>query len=328
MKRFAIGVDLGGTNLRVAAVDDAGVLLDRISLATRSQQQREAVIREMCDSIVALRSKLPPAEQLVGIGVGVPGIIYVATGTLRQSPNLPGWENFPVRQELEQALGTRVLLDNDANVAALGELWLGAGRETSSLCMLTLGTGVGGGLIFDGKIWRGFLGFAGEVGHIVVAENGIPCPCGGAGCLETETSASAIVRKARQLLQDKKTPGLAQAISAGRELTAELVFETALAGDDSCREVLASVGRYLGIGLAGLVNSLNLPLYVIGGGAAAAWDLFSPAMFAELRRRSYIFCEGATRVEKAVLGGDAGLYGAARLAFLCESGPGELPEAG
>ena len=312
MKRFAIGVDLGGTNLRVAAVDDAGALLDKLTLATRSREPRESVVREMGEAIQALREKLAGVGQLAGIGVGVPGIIYMETGTLRQSPNLPGWENFPVRQEIESLLGTRVWLDNDANVAALGEFWLGAGKAHRSLCMVTLGTGVGGGLILNGKIWRGFLGFAGEVGHIAVAENGARCACGGQGCLESESSSSAIVRKAREALADGLSPALMQ---PGRELTSELVFESAQAGDAACQAILQSAGRYLGIALAGLVNTLNLPLYVVGGGVAEAWELFSPSMFEELRNHSYVFCEGATLVEKAFLKGDAGLYGAAYLAL-------------
>ena len=318
MKRFAIGVDLGGTNLRVAAVDDTGTMLDKLTLATRSGGPRESVIREMCEAIQTLRTKLAGTGQMAGIGVGVPGIIYMETGTLRQSPNLPGWENFPVRREIESVLGTPVCLDNDANVAALGEFWLGAGKGRGSLCMVTLGTGVGGGLILDGRIWHGFLGFAGELGHIVVSENGARCACGGQGCLESEASASAIVqkaRKAREALAGGRSPALSRSVQEGRELTAQLVFESAQSGDAACRAILESLGRYLGIALAGLVNTLNLPLYVIGGGVAAAWDLFSPAMFEELRRRSYVFCEGSTLVEKALLKGDAGLYGAAYLAL-------------
>ena len=315
MKRFAIGVDLGGTNLRVAAVDDTGALLDKLTLATRSREPRESVVRDMREAIQALREKLADVGALSGIGVGVPGIIYMETGTLRQSPNLPGWEGFPVRQEIEQLLGARVWLDNDANVAALGEFWLGAGKGQRSLCMVTLGTGVGGGLILDGKIWRGFLGFAGEVGHIVVSESGARCACGGQGCLESESSASAIVRKARKALTEGRSPALSRGMQQGREVTSEMVFESAQAGDAACQAILQSAGRYLGSALAGLVNTLNLPLYVIGGGVAAAWDLFSPAMFEELRNRSYVFCEGATLVEKALLKGDAGLYGAACLAL-------------
>jgi glucokinase len=315
MKRFAIGVDLGGTNLRVAAVNESGLLLDKLSLATRSRDPRESVIREMCEAIQSLQAKHAGVGELAGIGVGVPGILYQETGTLRESPNLSGWESFPVRQEIESLLGARICLDNDANAAALGELWLGAGKGHSSFCMLTLGTGVGGGLIFDGKIWRGFLGFAGELGHVAVRDNGDPCACGSQGCLESECSASAIVRKAREVLADRRSPALSRAVQEGRELTSEFVFEAAQSGDAACQEILESAGRYLGIALASLVNTLNLPLYVIGGGVAAAWELFSPAMFEELRRRSYVFCEGSTRVERAILGADAGLYGAAWLAL-------------
>lgn len=315
MRRFAIGVDLGGTNLRVAAVDDAGALLEKVSLATRSGEPREEVIRQMCRAIQAVRAKLAEAGHLTGVGVGVPGIIYMETGTLRQSPNLPGWEDFPVRREIESLLGTPIWLDNDANVAALGEFWLGAGKGSRSLCMVTLGTGVGGGLILDGKIWHGFLGMAGELGHVVVSESGSRCACGGQGCLETESSAGAIVRKAGETLAQGRGLLLQRTGREGRELTSEVVHEAAQAGDPDCRAILESAGRYLGIALAGLVNSLNLPLYVIGGGAAAAWDLFSPPMFDELQRRSFVFREGSTRVEKAFLQGDAGLFGAAYLAL-------------
>ena len=315
VKRFAISADLGGTNLRVAVVEESGKLLEKVFLPTRVAQGRERVIRDLCAAVREMAEKFQGQGSLAGIGIGIPGIIYLETGTLRQSPNLPGWENYPVRDEIESLLRVRVLLDNDANVAALGEQWLGAGRDVASLCMLTLGTGVGGGLVLDGKIWHGFLGMAGELGHIVVAENGVACPCGGRGCLETEASASAVVRKARDLLAAGKSPALAQACQSATVLTAELVYETASAGDAACRAVFESVGRYLGIGLAGLINSLNLPLYVIGGGAAGAWELFAPAMLGALRERSYIFCEGRTRVEKSILEGDAGLYGAAYRVF-------------
>jgi glucokinase len=327
VSRFAIGVDLGGTNLRIAAIEESGRLLEKVSFSVRALAGRDEVIEELCRAVRDLSGKYEEHASLAGVGVGVPGIIYVQTGMLRQSPNLPGWENFPVRDAIASRLGGRtgapgeapgevnVLLDNDANLAALGEKWLGAGRDVTSLCLLTLGTGVGGGLIFDGKIWRGFLGMAGEVGHIVVAENGVHCGCGGSGCLETEASATAIVRKAEQLLASSRSPALVEAKQRESSLTAHLVYQVAKDGDPACREILESFGRYLGLGLAGLVNLLNLPLYVIGGGVVEAWDLFAPAMFAELRRRSYIFAEGSTRIERSLLGGDAGLYGAARLAF-------------
>ncbi|MCH7978232.1 MAG: ROK family protein [Acidobacteria bacterium] len=313
MKRFSVGADLGGTNLRIAAVDESGKIFEKISLATRAQQGRDTVVRELCRAIRELTQKQEGAGSFAGIGVGIPGIIYLKTGTVRQSPNLPGWENYPVRDEIESLLGVRVFLENDANVAALGEKWIGLGRDVNSLCMLTLGTGVGGGVVLDGKIWHGFLGMAGELGHIVVAENGVACSCGGHGCLETEASATAIVRKGEEAVAAGRSPALAEARSKAAKLTARMIYETAKAGDAASKAIFESVGRYLGIGIAGLTNALNLPLYVIGGGAAASWDLFAPAMMEEARKRSFIFREGSTRIERAVLKGDAGLCGAAYL---------------
>ena len=313
MKRFSVGADLGGTNLRIAAVDESGKIFEKISLATRAQQGRDTVVRELCRAIRELTQKQEGAGSFAGIGVGIPGIIYLKTGTVRQSPNLPGWENYPVRDEIESLLGVRVFLENDANVAALGEKWIGLGRDVNSLCMLTLGTGVGGGVVLDGKIWHGFLGMAGELGHIVVAENGVACSCGGHGCLETEASATAIVRKGEEAVAAGRSPALAEARSKAAKLTARMIYETAKAGDAASKAIFESVGRHLGIGIAGLSNTLNLPLYVIGGGAAASWDLFAPAMMEEARKRSFIFREGSTRIERAVLKGDAGLCGAAYL---------------
>lgn len=313
MERFAVGADLGGTNLRVAAVSQSGAILEKIALKTLPQQGRAAIVRELAEAVRALVKKQEGDRELAGIGIGVPGIIYLKTGMLRQSPNLPGWENYPVRAEIESLVGSSVYLENDANVAALGEKWLGCGRSEDSLCMLTLGTGVGGGVVLDGKILHGFLGMAGELGHIVVAENGLPCGCGGQGCLETEASATTVVRRAGELLAAKGSDALAEAVRDGSELTAKLVYEVAEAGDAACRAIFTSIGRYLGIGLAGLVNALNLPLYVLGGGVANAWDLFAPTMMEEARRRSFIFREGSTRIEKSVLKGDAGLLGAAHV---------------
>lgn len=315
MKRLAIGVDLGGTNLRIAAVGESGRLLEKKSIAMRTLSDRDAVIEELCRSVRLLSAKYAAQGALAGVGVGVPGILYAETGTLRQSPNLPGWENFAVYDAIQSRLGVEVFLDNDANAAALGEHWLGAGRDVSSLCLLTLGTGVGGGLVLDGRVWRGFLGMAGEVGHINVAADGVPCGCGSRGCLETEASATAVVRKAKALATTGSSSALASAMQKGSQLNAQLVAQTALAGDAGCLEIYAAVGRYLGRGLAMLVNTLNLPLYLLGGGVAEAWPLFETAMVEELRRRSYVFAEGSTRLQPALLGAEAGLYGAAYLAL-------------
>ena len=316
---FAVGVDLGGTNLRIAAVSERGKLLEKVTTETRVARPRDEVIAEMCRAIQRLEKARKAVGQLAGVGVGVPGIIDLRSGTLRESPNLPGWEDYPVREEIERRLGTRVLLENDANAAALGEKWLGAGREVDDLCMLTLGTGVGGGIVLGGRIWHGMTGMAGELGHINVEPEGPRCGCGSRGCLEQFASATAIERMAREAAAGGGAPALAR-VAAKRGFSSETVCQLAEAGDGAAQEIFGRVGRALGIVLAGLINTFNLPMYVIGGGVAEAWEMFSPAMFDEVRRRSFVYAatstgKNATVITHARLGSDAGLYGAARLAM-------------
>jgi glucokinase len=204
---------------------------------------------------------------------------------------------------MSRRVGAPVILENDANAAALGEKWIGAGCDVDDLVLLTLGTGVGGGIISGGKVLRGALGMAGELGHITVVPNGNPCGCGNRGCVEKHASATAITAMARLL-------GL------GDRLTAKEVYDLAIAGNEKARSIFVSMGEALGITLAMLVNTFNFPLYLLGGGVIAAWDLFAPAMIEETRRRSYTFRTTETRIEKAALGNEAGLYGAAFLPWM------------
>src|SRR5208283_3294773 len=207
MKNFAIGVDLGGTNLRIAAVDDQGTLVEKVTLGTKVSLGRDHVIDDMCEAIEHVLEKYRNSATLLGIGIGVPGIIDMQSGLLRESPNLPGWADYPVRAEIERRLKTIVILENDANVAALGEKWLGAAKDFSDMAMLTLGTGVGGGLVLGGAIWRGANGMAGEFGHTTVEPEGHPCGCGNRGCLEQYASATAVVRMERETIAKAKNDG-------------------------------------------------------------------------------------------------------------------------
>jgi glucokinase len=341
MKKFSIGVDLGGTNLRIAAVDEVGTLVEKVTLGTKVSLGRDHVIDDMCNAIQSVSEKYKDSGPLQGIGIGVPGIIDMRTGLLLESPNLPGWADYPVRAEIERRLKTIVILENDANVAALGEQWLGAAKDFSDMTMLTLGTGVGGGLVLGGKIWHGANGMAGEYGHATVEPDGQPCGCGNRGCLEQYASATAVVRMARETVAANSASTLARSANSDAEFSAKSIYNLAIQGDEDARRIYRKVGRCLGIMLATLVNSLNLPIYVIGGGVAGAWNAFSPAIFEELRRRSYVYAataphdpsaskEGASAVVKAgpgpktiitraLLGSDAGLYGAARLPMIAEA---------
>ena len=349
MHNFAIGVDLGGTNLRIAVVDELGYLIEKVTLGSKVSPRREQVIDAMCDAIQRLAEKYQSSAALLGIGIGVAGIIDLHTGHVRESPNLPGWADYPVHAEIERRLHTRVILENDANAAALGEQWLGAARNFPDMAMITLGTGVGGALVLGGKIFHGMTGMAGEFGHTTIEPEGNPCACGNRGCLEQYASATAVVRMAKEAIASRGAPALAIAAQSDAEFNAESVYNLAIQGDEDALRIFRRVGRALGIALATVVNSLNLPMHVIGGGVSSAWEVFSPAIFQELRQRSMVYAatappdplatgQGAsarldpssdrkTIITRALLGSDAGLYGAARLPMIAETnGQSGFPE--
>lgn len=323
MRAFSIGVDLGGTNLRIAALTPAGERLETIALPTRLKAGPQAVMDDMAGACRQLIEKYGSQGELLGVGVGSPGPLELPLGVLHHPPNLPGFDGLNLRGELERRLRRPVQVDSDANLAAYGEFLLGAGctYASRSLIMLTLGTGVGAGIILDGAIWHGMQGAAGESGHGPLDPTGPACPCGARGCLEMYASATAIVRRAHELGIGEKDPA---GNGTGAALSASAVARLAEAGDTRALQVFDEVGRALGLSLAHLINALDLPLYVVGGGAAAAWPLFAPRMFATVQEMSYVyrmsmprdpgvFEAGKTHIAPAQLGSDAGLLGAALL---------------
>ena len=301
MAEYSIGLDLGGTNLRAAAVTRSGEILDRISGTTDLHEGREAVIGDMVQSIQELKARCG-VNRLAGVGIGVPGFIQMKEGIILNSNNLPQFDGFAVRDAIERRLGTPIFLENDANAAALGEKWIGAGRDVDDLVLLTLGTGIGGGIVANGRIVHGFVGMAGEIGHITVVPNGNPCGCGNNGCLEKHASATAIISMARLL-------------ALGDDLTSEQIYKLAVGGNEKAQMIFRAFGVAVGTALATLINIFNFPLYLLSGGVLGACDQFAPAMLAEVERRSFTFRNTKTRLEKAQLGKDAGLFGAAYLPF-------------
>src|SRR5690348_17020052 len=290
MADYTIGMDLGGTNLRAAAIDKAGRMLDKISGVTNFAEGREAVLGDIVAAISKMREKHGPAG-LAGIGVGVPGFIRMKEGLISNSNNLPYLENFPIRDEISRRLGSFVILENDANAAALGEKWMGAGREVDDLVLLTLGTGIGGGIIAGGRVIRGFTGMGGELGHIVAVPNGNPCGCGSQGCVEKHASATAVTAMAR-LMQ------------LGENLSSKEVYDLAHRTDPiggKAREIWRVMGESLGSTLALLINTFNFPLYLLSGGMLPAWEFFGPPMMGAVERQSatYRLTKPNTRIEKA-----------------------------
>ena len=321
---LTIGVDLGGTSLRIAAYAPGTGVLDSISLRTRLEAGPLAVVDDMCAAILKLIDQHSIARDFAGIGVGSPGPLELPAGRLHHPPNLPGWDGFPLLTEMEKRLQRPVAIESDANAAVLAEYELGLGKQLGieSMCMLTLGTGVGNGIILDGKLWHGSTGMGGEAGHMTIYPDGALCGCGNNGCLEACASATAVVNAAERLIAAGKAPGLAR-LKKKLSLTAENLADAARQGDADARHIYGETGRTLGISLAGLINILNLPLYVVGGGVANSWDLLSPVMFEELERRSYVYAltapgrvasagmpGGGTQVLPAKLGAEAGLLGA------------------
>ncbi|MGQ0541430.1 MAG: ROK family protein [Blastocatellia bacterium] len=314
MNRIALAADLGGTNLRVAAIAADGSILAR----ARTETPKSGGAEEIVDAIVGLavdcRDQVAGQGEIVSFGLAVPAVLNTAEGKIHTSPNLPVMNGLHLSKAIGEKLNIPVVLENDATAAAIGEQWLGASRGYRNSICVTLGTGVGGGIILDGKPLRGVDGTAGEIGHICVEPFGVPCGCGSIGCLEQYSSASAIVRQANELFTKHPTSKL----RLDSDLTPKEVFEAGNAGDPLAIEVFRTVGFYLGIALAGLVNVLNPEVIVIGGGASAGWELFIPETKSQIMKRA--FQQPAERVKLLIaeLGDDAGILGASHLALMME----------
>src|SRR5262245_14686178 len=234
-------------------------MLEKHGSPTHIERGRDALIEAIAGGIQEDARK-HSGEKLLGIGIGVPGFILLEKGIITKSPNLPGLENFPMRDVLEERLGCAVILENDANAAALGEKWQGAGRSVDDLVLLTLGTGIGGGVISEGRVVHGYLGMAGELGHITVTpHDGAACGCGNFGCMEAHASATAIVRMAEEIVHANRSPALARYEG---KMTSALVYEAASEGDAEARGIFERMGRALGLGLSMLINTFNFPLYL------------------------------------------------------------------
>ena len=311
MDELVLAGDLGGTNLRIAAVDSAG----RLPYRAEAETPRHLDAVKIVDAVVRLaaecRSAIGSDWDVRGFGLAVPAIFHSNEGKIVSSPNLPELNGFDLSGELTEKLGLKVTLENDATAAAIGEHWLGASRGFDSSICVTLGTGVGGGIILNGEPVRGPDGTAGEVGHICVEPLGAACGCGSVGCLEQYSSATAITRMANELMSQFPESELARK----ETFDALTVYELGVAGDQLCLEVFRRAGVYLGIALSGLINVLNPEVIVLGGGAAEGWELFIGHVRAEIKKRAFQQPAERARIVRAALGGDAGIIGAARLAF-------------
>ena len=292
-QQLTFGVDLGGTSTRVGLYDASMQLLASSAIPTRVASGPQACVEEIADVIrgVARQGGVRDLDEILGIGIGSPGPMNLRTGVLGLLPNLPGWDNFPLRDALSIASGMPVVLESDANAAAIAEWKLGAAKSSrfSSMAMITLGTGVGSGLILDGKVWHGRFGMGGEVGHATVDPEGLLCGCGSRGCLEMYASANGVMRLALEAVTRGDGSNALRALVEAKNGFTPLEIALLAQTDSSARDVFARLGHCLGIGIANLINTLDLPLIVVGGGVASSWKLFSPAMFASIRKYSVVY---------------------------------------
>ena len=312
---FVFAADLGGTHLRAAIVDESGRIHFRLKQPTPRADSADEIVRSLvsafreCEEQIATKGY---GNEIRAVSIAVPGTVNVAEGVVVTVPNLRSLDGFPLTKILTEELQRPAILENDANAAAMGEMWRGAGRGRSTIVCVTLGTGVGGGIILDGKLWRGVDGAAAEIGHMGVDPfGGVACGCGSRGCLEVYASATAIVRMTREA--SPRYPDSTLRVDAN--LTGETIFAAGVAGDELALEVFRRMGVYLGIGLANLINIINPEMIVIGGGVMNGWELFEKSMHQQVAERAFPLLADRTRIVRAECGDDAGLLGAARLGF-------------
>jgi len=307
-----LAIDIGGTKLAAGIVDCEGRMLARGEVPTRATEGLEPVLARIVALGRSLLSRPEVADvQVHRIGVGCAGPVDLAAGLVFKPPNLPGWTRVPLTEHLEHGLGLPTILENDANAAALGEFRYGAGRGVRSIVYMTVSTGIGGGIILDGKVWHGLKDAAGEIGHITVCPDGPLCGCGNQGCLEAMASGPSIARRAREAV----SAGRSSALSGLANVTSADVVRLAQEGDAVASQVWADAVKYLGIGVAAVITFLAPERVVIGGGVTKAGDFLFQPLRGEVRRRVKLVPVESVPILPAALGPDVGILGAAAVAL-------------
>ena len=307
--KYCFGVDIGGTTVKLGLFTTDGEIVDKWEIKTRTENQGEAVLPDIAEALKEkLEEKKIGRDEVEGIGVGVPAPVD-AEGVVQNTANL-GWGYKEVKREMEELSGMRAEIGNDANVAALGEMWLGAGKGRKNIVMVTLGTGVGGGVIIGNNILTGYNGGAGEIGHFHMNDEETDvCGCGKKGCLEQYASATGVVRLAKRYMADNDDTKMKE---FGENITAKDVFDLAKEGDQGANVVVKQMGTYLGKAMGFIAATVNPQAFIIGGGVSKAGRFLIDAITDTYRNVSFKACSEAA-VCLAELGNDAGMYGAAAL---------------
>ncbi len=315
MEKWLVGVDLGGTTIKIAFITMDGHIVEKWEIPTNIELDGKNIVPDIAISIDAKLEELSePKEKLAAIGMGAPGFIDMKTGFIYHAVNI-GWRDYPLKEELEKATGLSVTVDNDANIAAIGEMWRGAGDGEGNLLMVTLGTGVGGGIIVNGHIMHGTNGMAGEIGHITsIPDGGAPCNCGRMGCIETIASATGISRISKEKALKDTTSALYKILEQNGEVQAKDVAAAAEKGDKVAIETLEEVTFHLGLVIANLANSINPGKIVIGGGVSKAGNTLMERLQEKFKHYALPRVAEGAELKVATLGNDAGVIGGAWLA--------------
>ena len=301
------GIDLGGTFIKAAVVDDGGHVHGESRLPTPRAASPTAVLDQMTAALA--EAERLAAARVLAVGIGVPGLVD-PDGRIRSLPNLPGWAGENPAAALTARLGRPVRVENDANAAAMAERWIGAGRQFPDFLLLTLGTGIGGGLVLGGELQRGSHGRAGEPGHIKIEPDGLPCGCGGTGCLEQYAAAPALIRAARVAI----AAGRLAPPAMGEALTPEWLNRAARSGSPAALEIHAEAAAALGQALAAVISIVDVTVFILAGGVAGAFDLLAPPLRSAIERRAFGLDPATLVLEPAACGSEAGMIGAALLA--------------
>lgn len=316
MADYFLGIDLGGTKILTAVADEEGNILAKIKLPTEAHKGKDKVIDNIIVSINKVLNKVNlNYEDIVRMGVGIPGPLNIEEGLVYQAPNL-GWENVPISEILEEKTSIPVNLENDANAAALGEKWFGAGQGIDNLLYITISTGIGGGIIIDRKIYHGANDGAGEIGHMVIEPNGPLCGCGNYGCLEALASGTAISRMGKEAVEKHQNTIILELSNGNLDsIDGGIIAKAAKMGDEVAKEIWVKAGYYLGIGLANLLNIFNPEMIILGGGVMKAGDLIMEPMQKSLKKYSFENAFNSVQIRQAVLGDEVGVKGAIAVAI-------------
>jgi glucokinase len=317
LELLTLGIDLGGSKILTAVVNPRGEILASDESITPATKGHEAIIQSIVDSSHrALEQASGALSEIYAVGVGAPGISNPEAGILFTSPNLPGLRNVLLRDIVQEKLGKKAFLINDANAAALGEFYFGAAQGAHNFIYITLSTGIGGGIVIDGKIYTGAIGTAGEVGHMTIDDNGPICNCGNKGCWETLASGTALARVAKHRIKEGVSTSILEYAGGDLEkVTAQVIHSAAEQGDRLAKQLIARTGYYVGVGLANLINIFNPELIVIGGGLSNIGDMLLKPAFKTAGERAYKEAFQAVRFASAGLGGNSGVLGAAAFAL-------------